>query len=629
MVALDSILVRTFSSAPQKFIKYSLQYIALAESLDSIEDAARKAMNLQRPLTNFSNDPAKAVEVINQIVLKKYKIRDSLLLGGLYLKRGRAHAKINLEDAINDYSLALINFSKKDTLNMADAYLFRGQAYSSMGKFIEASEDLTQAYTLYEQKKEYAYMVYAQQGMINMFSMNGFYDKAKEERDSLIEKMKALELDTYLAGEYYNQAIDYRKLGMRKEEYNALLEAEKLYDEAPSNKSTFIGIHSMLIGFYCASRDFAEAKRHLDFLDALEYNFAGDIPSEINYLGGKAEYLKAIGQHDEAVKLAERKLDLAKSLGIEDEIMAAYSLLAEIYFANGDLYRSIENSRAAAEIKDAIYNKSTANALIYYQTLYDLERQSKKLVEKNASISLLEKDNEIFKRALLFGGVAIILIFGIILLYRNQLHLKSNKALQEQYSQELLVSQENERRRISKDLHDGIGQQLLVLKNRLVGTADDETKKMVDTTIEEVRSISRDLFPFQLQEMGITKAIEYTINQIDENTNLFISAEIDNIDNIFSKENEVNIYRIVQESLSNILKHAHAGASKISIRRLARSVVISIKDNGSGFDFNEKYKDSKSLGLKTLLERTRVLKGQMKVVSKKDHGTELEFQFPV
>lgn len=159
-------------------------------------------------------------------------------------------------------------------------------------------------------------------------------------------------------------------------------------------------------------------------------------------------------------------------------------------------------------------------------------------------------------------------------------------------------------------------------------SGNEDAKKMVDSTIDEVRAISRDLHPFQLQELGITKAIEHTLNQIDENTSLFISSEIDNIDNLFNKQQEVNIYRIVQESLSNILKHSKAEASKISVKRLDNKVNIIIVDNGSGFDFQEKFQDIKSLGLKTLLERTKSLNGHMKVQSKINEGTLVEFQFP-
>jgi signal transduction histidine kinase len=214
-------------------------------------------------------------------------------------------------------------------------------------------------------------------------------------------------------------------------------------------------------------------------------------------------------------------------------------------------------------------------------------------------------------------------------LFRNQKYLKNNKILQERFSQKLIVSQENERIRISNDLHDGIGQQLLLIKNKLVRSNDDNVKLMVENAIDEIRTISRDLHPFQLQELGITKAIEYALVNIDENTNLFISSEIDNIDNIFSPEHEVNIYRIVQESLTNVIKHAEAEAIKVSIMKLNKLIIITIKDNGVGFDFQEKFKNLKSLGLKTLLERTKFLDGQMKVQSSINHSTLLEYQFPI
>ncbi len=629
LAALDSLLLRTFSTNPESFIKYSLDYINLAQEMDSIEWAAKKAMNLQYPLTNYANDPLNAITIINSVLARKYKIKDSSLLGGLYIKRGKANTKVDFKKAIEDYNLALENFSAKDSLYIADAYLFRGQAYSQLGKFVLAGEDYTKAYTIYEAKKEYNYMVFAQEGIINMFSMNGFYEKAKKEREALIEKMKALGLNSFLPNEYYNQALDYKKMGERDLEYKSLLLAEKLFVKNESEESIFIGIHSRLIEYYCEHNQIIEAKKHLDLIENLDFDLSGNPSAELNYMGGKAKYLQSTGKQDEALALTKEKLAIAKKLGLEDEIMSSYSFLSEIYYDIGDFKKSVEYNQASTAIKDSIYNRSTANALAYYQTLYETEKKEKELVEKTSNITLLEKDNESFKKAMLFGGIAILLGFGLILLYRNQRHLKSNKILQEKFSQELLVSQEGERKRISKDLHDGVGQQLLVIKNKLMASGDEDTKKMVDHTIEEVRTISRDLHPFQLQELGITKAIEYTINLIDENTTLFISAEIDNIDNIFSKEDEVNIYRIIQESLSNILKHANAEAGKVSVKKFTNNILISIRDNGVGFDFSEKYQDVKSLGLKTLLERTKFLKGQMKVTSKKDTGTVLEFQFPL
>jgi len=321
-------------------------------------------------------------------------------------------------------------------------------------------------------------------------------------------------------------------------------------------------------------------------------------------------------------------MQYSKQMRYEEDIIASHELLSKIFEAKGDYKNALMEKDTYMKLEDSIYNKTTANSLAYYQTLYETEKKEHEIIAKNASIQLLEKDNQATQRRMIFITVALLLTFGIILLYRNRMQMQHKKQLQERFSQELLVSQEDERTRISKDLHDGLGQQLLLVKNKLVEKGDEETKNLVDRVIEDVRSISRDLHPFQLQELGITRAIEMTLTQIDENTSLFISSEIENIDNIFDKKQEINLYRIVQESLTNIIKHAKAEASKVTLRRLSNGVSLEIKDNGVGFDFSEKYHSVQSLGLKTLLERTKFLNGQLKITSKKDNGTTLDFFFP-
>ncbi len=630
--ALDSLITKSFRRGDDDaFIAYSLQHIDLAKDIDSIDQAAKKAMNLQFLFTNKKGRPEKAVSVINGVLAHKYKIKDSFLLGGLYLKRGSANFRIDLKRAIDDYTLALENFSKNDSIYLADAYLFRGQAYSNLGNFVPAGESYREAYNYYEALKDYEYMVHAQQGIITMFSMNGFYDKAKEEREKIIEKLQQLKLNEFLAVEYYNQALDYKKMGNKKLHLEYLNKAVEILNkpwEKDRNYSQSIFVHSKLAEYFASEGDIENATKQINLVKGWSKNI-DDINSRVNYYGAIAKYHFAMGDYETALESAQKKLEGSKSYNYTDAILESYDLLADIYAGKKDYEKSLECREAYISIRDSIYNRSTANSLAYFQTLYETEKKEKELVEKTTSIQLLEKDNDSFKKVVAFSSVALLLLFGVILLFRNQQNLKNNKILQEKFSQKLLVSQEEERKRISKDLHDGLGQQLLLIKNKVISNGDNPTKKMVDAAIDEVRTISRDLHPFQLQEMGITKAIQHTLTQIDENTTLFISSEIDNIDNLFSPEQEVNIYRIVQESLNNILKHAKAEASKVSIKKLTHNIIISIKDNGNGFDFSEKYQDIKSLGLKTLLERTKFLNGQMKVQSKIDSGTTLEFQFPV
>ena len=631
LAAIDSVLSKSFRKDNDTFIVFSIQYINLAKEIDSVELAARKAMNLQYTLTAFKNDPRKAITIIDEVLAHKYKIKDSFLLGGLYLKRGGANYRIDQNKAIKDYTTAINNFSQKDSIYVADAYLFRGQSYSNLGNFVPAGEDFKSAYTYYEKLKDFEYMLFAHQGNITMFSRNGFFDKAKQERDILINKLIELNLDEHLSVSYYNQSVDYKGNGNKKLQLQYLLKAEKAVSKDNDTKDNlnYLMIHCKLSEFYCYDFEIEKAEKHLILVDDFFENINGDHLAESYYNGAKAVYYNAIGEYEKALDHANKKIEISSSLKHEEDIMEARLLLSKIYYNLEDYNKSLENKNKYFSIKDSIYSQSSANSLAYYQTLYETEKKEKDLVEKNASIQLLEKDSDSFKKLSLIVGVALVLLFGVILLYRNRRNLKSEKILQEKFSQDLLQSQENERKRISKDLHDGLGQKLLIIKNKLISSGNNATKELVEESIEEVRSISRDLHPFQLQELGITKAIEYTISQIDENTSLFISSEIENIDNLFPKEQEVNVYRIVQESLSNIIKHAKAEASKVSITKMANSIIISIKDNGIGYNFPEKYNDSKSLGLKTLLERTKFLNGQMKVHSKEGDGTLIEYTFPL
>ena len=135
--------------------------------------------------------------------------------------------------------------------------------------------------------------------------------------------------------------------------------------------------------------------------------------------------------------------------------------------------------------------------------------------------------------------------------------------------------------------------------------------------------------PFQLEDIGITRALENLILQLDESyENTYIFGDIDDLKSSLNPNQEVNIFRIVQECLSNIIKHAKAESAKVILINNTNSVTISIKDNGIGFDFSEKYNDFKSLGLKTIKERVKLMKGTLKIDSVKEEGTTFTIQLP-
>lgn len=627
---LDSLIEKTRGNNLKLNARYTEEFVAHAIAEKKYDRAAKKAIRGFYYINYMLNDPDRALEIIESILPFEEQLTTSRLRGGLYLKRadGYANGK-NLNFAIENFNSALERYTEKDSFQIADTYLFRGRAKSYSGDFFGGIEDYRKSYEYFERLKDKEYMLNAQQGIVTVYSMNGFSDEAKKEREKLFQLAKEDKFNNLLLTEHYNQSIDYKKLDQQPKRKSELLKAKSYITE-----NTNLYYKSMVWGeladYYGEQNNLQESRKYLSLIEVDLKKDDRNIDNYIrsSYYMSKANYLKNIGKYNDALDYAIRKNKIAIDFNYKEDIMNTRKLLSEIYEAKGDHYNSIKYYKEYNHLKDSLFGVTKANALVYYQTLYETEKKEKEIIEKNSEIGLLEEKNDYKRKQLIIGGLGLTALFGFILMARNRRHLKKSQILQEKYTQDLLVSQEAERKRVSKDLHDSIGQSLLLIKNKVVLNKDDETKTIVDSAIEEVRSISRALHPFQLQELGVTKSIENVISKVDETTDLFISSDVLNIDGIFSQEQEVNIYRIVQESLNNIIKHAKAEAVRVDLIKNNKYVVLTIKDNGVGFDFSERFKDFKSLGLKTLKERTKFLNGIMVVDSEKNKGTTLEFKIP-
>ena len=233
---------------------------------------------------------------------------------------------------------------------------------------------------------------------------------------------------------------------------------------------------------------------------------------------------------------------------------------------------------------------------------------------------------EFFYRTLWFGLLCLLLVVMVSYYFIRQAN--KARALGQHYSRSLLKVQEEERMRISRDLHDSVGQQLILLKNQANASHDQQMVKNVSATLEEVRSITRNLHPVVLSRLGLTAALEELIRKLDENTEVFFAIELENIDGLFDAEEELNLYRIIQEALNNIVKHANAVSAKLTIVRKKNKVLINIQDNGKGFSIEDEQQSSSSLGLKTLQERMAMLKGKVRIESG-DLGTQIVLEIPL
>ncbi|MFQ5610659.1 MAG: cache domain-containing protein [Anaerolineae bacterium] len=207
-----------------------------------------------------------------------------------------------------------------------------------------------------------------------------------------------------------------------------------------------------------------------------------------------------------------------------------------------------------------------------------------------------------------------------------------------EYVAAITLSQEEERKRIARDLHDDTVQSLIAIGQRLElvkGSLDDtdaaqqqltDLRKMVTGTINNVRQFSRDLRPMALEDLGLIPALQHLIGRLERQRNLDVVFEVEGENEGLASDLEVALYRIIQEALNNVRKHAQASEVRIRLRFLPRQIVLEIKDNGVGFNVPQSTTDlarSGSFGLMGLQERAQLFGGDLIIRSAPGRGTTL------
>lgn len=249
-----------------------------------------------------------------------------------------------------------------------------------------------------------------------------------------------------------------------------------------------------------------------------------------------------------------------------------------------------------------------------------------------------------FWRTWWFLTLATLFVAGtaIVVHERRLVRFRRAHAAQELFSRQLIESQEQDRKRVAAELHDSLGQSLAIIKSRAalsLSQPEDHDKAIEQMeeiasaavyAIDEVREIAYNLRPYQLDRLGLTNALETMLKKTVDSNVIKLKLEIDDVDGIFEKESEINLYRIVQESVSNILKHADATEARVAIKKEEGKIEISIQDNGKGFNteaasFREPGRGG--FGLFGIVERVRMMKGQHVVDSAPGSGTTITIRF--
>ena len=279
--------------------------------------------------------------------------------------------------------------------------------------------------------------------------------------------------------------------------------------------------------------------------------------------------------------------------------------------------------------KPAAYFIAGFGALIILNTFFGLK-----------IVGVLE-ENYWLDSALYIGTALEAIILSFALATKINFYKKEKEQIQEQayrqavnFSRELIQMQETERKRIASELHDSVGQQLIVIKNKvlLAEKAGNEAKHAdglsgkVSDVIEEIRSISYGLRPYQMDLLGLTQSVKSLAEEVFDAAGIDHTIHADNIDALLAPDMQMNIYRIIQECFNNIAKHSRALECSINIRKDEGRITIMITDNGIGIS-----KDGwmKGFGLRGIQERLHILNGTMATRKVDPTGNTTIITFPI
>lgn len=352
-----------------------------------------------------------------------------------------------------------------------------------------------------------------------------------------------------------------------------------------------------------------------------------------------AEYFN--NNNQQANKNIREALQIAERDSLKDELRNIYMILSYVAAKDGDYKTSLLAKGKADSIQEIFINESILKNATEIEKKYESEKKDNQIELQKAEI-----DRKNVLNWILVGSAATILIISL-LVYRNY---KQKQKLQQQRISELetekhltaveavLKGEEQERTRLAKDLHDGLGGMMSgikysfqTMKRNLIMTPENQlaferSMEMLDSSINEMRRVAHNMMPEALVKFGLDTALKDFCNDINHADLLQVSYQSIGIsETVFDQTQAITIYRIVQELLNNVMKHASAKTAIVQVSKINEVTTITVEDDGKGFD-PKILEAGKGIGWSNIESRIRYLKGKTDIRSEPGKGTSIHIE---
>lgn len=536
-----------------------------------------------------------------------------------------------------------IRESLNDLPGMASLYNKLGIIDQKQGRLKDALQNQLAALKIYENLGQDKWIGYCLNNIAIIHQNLGNLDKALEyHKRGLQYRLKMNDLPGE-ATSYSNMANLYCRM---RDTARSLVYYEKALSLSRKlkNDELISGNLSNLGNIYLGQKAFPVAvglyRESLEIRERL-----GDLKGISSSLSRLGAVYTETGRFPEALKVLTRSLNIARKISVLEEETSALIGLARLKALTSQHDSAFFYMQQYIAMKDSAYDGRIRQQILEVQTKYENGKlaQDLELVKHEkefAEISLIQKKTQLL--LLLF---ILISLTGaaVFFFYRHRQHQKAAAAAEKILENEtrlnaVLEGQEEERRRIARELHDGLGQTLTAIKlnyqaleGKITGQEQlqdfRKLESMLDSANSEVRSISHQMMPKELEQFGLIAAVEGTLKLILENTPLQYSFEHSGFRERIGSQGELVLFRVLQELVNNVIKHSHADMLNVRLLKHANHAVLNVSDNGIGFDVHKHEK--KGIGLLNIAGRIDGIKGHLHYESEPGKGTTVTIRIPV
>jgi signal transduction histidine kinase len=514
-------------------------------------------------------------------------------------------------------------------------YHTMANAYSNKSNYSEALKYNFKSAKIRDSLGDYKRLANSYNNIANIYSYLNENNKALNYYFKTLDLFEKVNSKAKLPSTLINIGIIYLNTNNYNKAYNYFLQSLKLYTQ--TNDSAGISAASKYLAtIYIEQKKYSLAE--LYYQKAYTHIRSKGLTPELASIFIDFSDLKSkVGDYKVALNYADTAFQIVSKNGDLYLLRNIHHIRAQAYAGLKKYEQAFTEALEFKDVNDTIFNTENKLDVLAQQNKFENELKEFKLQTKEKEIQLLAKNTDLkevaLKKQKYIQGlimISVALLWLIIVLAILYYTINKRKKQQIIFSKKLIVAQEEERKRIAFELHDSIGQNLVFMKgmveNKEINKID--LSNNIKTTLEEVRSISKDLYPSQLEQLGFIQSIQALINKVTETTKLLATADIEPIEDKLNAEQKINIYRVIQECITNCIKHANATALRITILKSNKLIEATIQDNGKGFDTNNS-KIVSSTGLISLRERTHLLNGKISISSTLNKGTKITLQIPI